>query len=726
MNNESLAAGVHCRCSILSKIAAAGILAASGAGLMFHGSAGAENGSDSTVQLRLMETTDIHMHLANYNYYTDEQTEDYGLVKTAELIKEARNEVSNSMLFDNGDLIQGNPLGEYVAEVDPLTQGETHPAYKIMNDIEYDVGNLGNHDFNYGLDYQKQVLDGAEFPYVNANVYEDNGNGEAGANRYDPYVILDRTVTDEADEEHTVKVGVIGFVPPQIMDWDTSHLTGEVVTEDIVKTAEKFVPEMKEEGADVIAAVPHSGFGTMEDETFKENATSKLTTVDGIDAVMFGHDHAVFPGEDFQDYEWTNVDKGTINGTPSVMPGKWGERLGIIDLTLEQVEGDWEVVDGTSETRQVTEEVERDNELYQLIEEEHENTLDYVRDTIGETTAPMHSYFAQVADDPSIQIVTNAQKWYLEQYIQGTEYDGTPVLSAGAPFKAGSRGDPSDYTDIPAGELAIQDAANLYLYDNTLQAVYLDGKQVKEWLEMSAGQFNTIDSASSEKQQLINMDFRSYNFDVIDGVEYKIDVTEEPRYDADGNLINENTERIVDLTYEGEPVTEDDHFLVATNNYRATGNFPGLNGENTVIESPDENRQIVIDYIKEQGTINPSADNNWSFSPVEGEASVVFESSPEGRQYVDTMENISYEEELNSGFAEYSIELEGKSGNNNGPSEDEPKDALPDTEVYTVKPGDTLFAIGEQHGVDWSELAEYNDLDNPDYLQIGQKIKIPE
>ncbi|WP_442636846.1 bifunctional 2',3'-cyclic-nucleotide 2'-phosphodiesterase/3'-nucleotidase [Rossellomorea marisflavi] len=614
------------------------------------------------VNLRILETTDIHVNLANYDYYQDAETDKYGLVKTASLIKQARTEAKNSLLFDNGDLIQGNPLGDYVAKIDPLQPGETHPVYKAMNLLDYDAGNIGNHEFNYGLDFLKTSLSGSNFPYVNANVYVDDGTGEK--NYFKPYEILDREVVDEDGETHSIKVGVIGFVPPQIMQWDKANLEGKVVTKDIVETAEHFIPKMKADGADIIVAIPHSGIGTVTSEGMEENATYDLSKVDGIDAILFGHSHGTFPSAAYDGIEGVDTTNGTINGTPAVMPGYWGSHLGLVDLQLQHADGKWTVLNGKSSTRGIADKdgkplVARDEEVYKAIEDDHQHTIDWVRSAVGETTAPITSYFSQVKDDPSIQIVTNAQKWYVEKYIQGTEYENIPVLSAGAPFKAGTRGDPTYYTDIPQGELAIKNVADLYLYPNTLQAVLIKGSDVKEWLEMSAGQFNQINPKKRGEQSLINQEFRSYNYDVIDGVTYEIDVTKPAKYDADGNVINPKSQRIKNLKFNGKKIDPKQSFLVATNNYRASGggHFPGIDGTNIAIQAPDENRNVVIDYIMEQGSINPEADGNWSFSPIKGPATVTFESSPKAKEYIKDSRTFKYIETKEDGFAKYTIKL---------------------------------------------------------------------
>ena len=625
--------------------------------------------ASSDVHLRILETTDIHTNIVNYDYYKDQETNEFGLAKTATLINQARNEAENSLLFDNGDLLQGNPLGDYVAKINPLQKGETHPVYKAMNLLDYDAGNIGNHEFNFGLDFLQTSLTGANFPYINANVYVDDHDNDPtnDQNYFTPYEILDKTVKDESGSEHQLKVGVIGFVPPQVMQWDKANLEGNVIVKDIVETANKYVPEMKAKGADIIVAIPHSGFEKAAPQGNDENAVYYLSDVDGIDAILFGHAHKVFPGDtSFEGVSGVDNTKGTINGVPSVEAGYWGDHLGVIDLNLTEENGNWTVNDSQSEARPIYDKVtktplvEADMDIVNAVKKDHEATIDYVRTAVGETTAPINSYFALVNDDPSIQIVTNAQKWYVENNIQGTEYEGIPVLSAGAPFKAGGRGGSSYYTDIPAGDLAIKNVADLYVYPNTLKAVLLNGDELKDWLEMSAGQFNQINAKDKKEQALINPDFPSYNYDVIDGVTYKIDVTKPAKYDMSGNVINSEANRIKELKYNGKKVTKDMSFIVATNNYRATGggHFPHLDGSNIVIDSPDENRQILIDYILDNQTINPTADQNWSFDTInKKKLNVTFESSNQAQAYAKDIKTIDFVNETENGFAKYQLDL---------------------------------------------------------------------
>lgn len=580
------------------------------------------------IRLRILETTDVHMHLLNHDYYQDKVTDEYGLAKTISLIKAARAQASNSLLFDNGDLLQGNPLGDYVARVKPLQAGQVHPAYKVLNQIGVDAANIGNHEFNYGLPFLRQALAGANFPYVSANVVmaQPGVPAEKSPHAFTPYVILDRSFVDTQGVRHALKVGVIGFVPPQIMLWDRDHLQGKVDVLDIQETARRLVPRMRAEGAQLVVAIPHSGFERGETPRFAENSVARLSEIPGIDAILFGHSHGEFPGKFFANYPNVDIVRGTIHGVPAVMPGRWGDHLGVIDLVLDNSSGIWKVKDSRAEIRPIRDPATRkalvtaDPLVAQAIASEHEGTLTYVRSQVAQTRAPIISYFAQVADDPSVQVVSAAQIAYARRAFQGTEFEKLPLLSAAAPFKAGGRQGWTYYTDIPTGPIAVRHVADLYVYPNTVKAVRISGSQVREWLEMSAGQFHRINPAGPEAQNLINDGFPTYNFDTLDGVTYVIDVTQPARYDRAGKLVAPDSHRILDLRYQGQPIDDKASFIVVTNNYRASGggNFPGLDGKNIVMDAPEENREALVQYLRTAGTFDPSADGNWHIKPVPG------------------------------------------------------------------------------------------------------------
>lgn len=626
----------------------------------------------ATVDLRILETTDLHSNMMDFDYYKDTPTEKFGLVRTASLINAARGEVKNSVLVDNGDLIQGSPLGDYMA-AKGLKKGEIHPVYKAMNTLDYAVGNLGNHEFNYGLKYLHDALAGAKFPYVNANIIDVKTQKPL----FTPYLIKETEVVDQDGKKQTLKIGYIGFVPPQIMTWDKANLSGKVTVNDITETARKYVPEMREKGADLVVVVAHSGLSADPYQAMAENSVYYLSEVPGVDAILFGHAHAVFPGKDFASIKGADIEKGTLNGVPSVMPGMWGDHLGVVDLVLNNDGGSWKVTQSKAEARPIYDAAAKkslaaeDKKLVEVLKHDHDATRDFVSKPIGKSADNMYSYLALVQDDPTVQVVNMAQKAYAEHFIQGDpDLAKLPVLSAAAPFKVGGRkNDPASYVEVEKGQLTFRNAADLYLYPNTLVVVKATGQEVKEWLECSAGQFNQIDPHSSKPQSLINWDgFRTYNFDVIDGVNYQIDVTQPAKYDGECHAVNPQAERIKNLTFNGKAIDPGATFLVVTNNYRAYGGkFAGTGDSHIAFASPDENRSVLAAWIgaesKKAGEIHPAVDNNWRLAPIHSDTplDIRVETSPSDKAAAFIKDKAQYPMKKvatdDIGFAIYQVDL---------------------------------------------------------------------
>ncbi|MDL3984254.1 bifunctional 2',3'-cyclic-nucleotide 2'-phosphodiesterase/3'-nucleotidase [Shewanella xiamenensis] len=648
--------------------------------------------------LRVLETTDLHTNIMDFNYYSGKEDPTIGLARTASLIHAARQESKNSVLVDNGDLLQGSPMGDYMAKVG-LQMGDVHPAYKAMNLLDYEVGNIGNHEFNYGLDFLNKSLHGAKFPYINANVYcaDENGcwnNVKKGEHLFTPYIIKEKKIVDSEGNNQTIKIGYIGFVPPQILLWDKQNLTGKVKVEDIVETAKKYVPEMKAKGADLIIAIPHSGIGSTENpgDPMAENATYALTNVKDINAIMFGHSHSIFPDAKYADLPNTDVTKGLLNGVPAVMPGRWGDNLGVVDFKLERKDGKWMVLSATTKARPIydgatkTPLVDRDQEIIDAVAEEHQGTLAFVDEPIGVAAADMYSFLTLVQDDPTVQIVSDAQIANVKAKLPEALKD-LPVLSASAPFKAGGRhgttSDADQYVQVDKGALTFKNAADLYLYPNTMVAVKATGAELKDWLECSANQFKQIDPSKTTPQELINWDGHpTYNFDVLDGLTYKIDVTQPSKFDRDCAVVNANANRIVDLSYtdeNGKVFTGEEfaakEFIVASNNYRAFGGkFAGTGSDHVVLELPDTNREALAAYItaqskynettgKYEGMVNPSADYNWDFKTINTNVTLDIRFQTQDSDKAATFIEANKQREMKKiskdelGFAVYSINL---------------------------------------------------------------------
>ncbi|HFU4373134.1 TPA: bifunctional 2',3'-cyclic-nucleotide 2'-phosphodiesterase/3'-nucleotidase [Streptococcus suis] len=610
-----------------------------------------------SVDVRILATTDLHTNLVNYDYYQDKPVETLGLAKTAVLIEEAKAENSNVVLVDNGDTIQGTPLGNYKSIIDPIEEGEQHPMYAALETLGFDVGTLGNHEFNYGLAYLEKVIRTANMPLVNANVLDPTTKDFL----YTPYTIVKKTFTDTEGKKVTLNVGVTGIVPPQILNWDKAYLEGKVIVRDAVEAVRDIIPTMRENGADIVLVLSHSGIGDDQYEVGEENVGYQIASLSGVDAVITGHSHAEFPGTAekpsfYAKYSGVDDTNGKINGTPVTMAGKYGDHLGVIDLNLVFKDGKWTTTSSKAAIRKIdTKSSVADSRIIDLAKEAHNETINYVRQQVGETTAPINSFFALVQDDPSVQIVNNAQIWYAKQQLAGTSEANLPILSAAAPFKAGTRGDASAYTDIPAGPIAIKNVADLYLYDNVVAILKVNGAQLKEWLEMSAGQFNQVDPSSTEPQNLVNTDFRTYNFDVIDGVTYQYDITQPNKYDRNGKVVNETASRVRNLQYNGQDVTADQEFIVVTNNYRANGTFPGVREASVNYLLNLENRQAIINYIIAEKVINPTADNNWTFTDSIKGLDLRFLTADRAKTLVADQEGLFYLQASaeNEGFGEF-------------------------------------------------------------------------
>jgi 2',3'-cyclic-nucleotide 2'-phosphodiesterase/3'-nucleotidase len=346
------------------------------------------------------------------------------------------------------------------------------------------------------------------------------------------------------------------------------------------------------------------------------------------------------------------------------MAGFWGSHLGLVDLELTR-EGDaWKVSNFRTEARPIYERVERkvvakvgsDAAVAAAAQAGHDATLKYVREPVGTTAVPIHSYYSLVADDASVKLVAEAQAWYVADLLKTTPYKDLPLLSAAAPFKAGGRGGPNYFTEIKPGPLAIKDMADIYIYPNTIRAVKVTGAQVREWLERSAGIYNQIDPAKGGEQELVNAKFPAYNFDVIAGVQYKIDPTQASRYDDNGKVVNPDARRIKDLTYNGKPVTDDQVFIVATNNYRAGGggNFPGNDGSTIVLDAPDLTRDAIMRFIVERKEVAPKADGSWSLA-VPSNVTMTFTTGPNAAAYQPAGIKVEKMGDAPEGFVKYRI-----------------------------------------------------------------------
>ena len=592
------------------------------------------SGAEPQLRLRLLGLTDLHANLYPYDYYRDRPDNSVGLARAASLIAQARSECPNCLLFDNGDILQGTPLGDFAAAAIIRDPAAIHPVIAAMNRLDYAVATLGNHEFNYGLEALERAYAQARFPVVCCNVVKSDGSP------WFPHsIVIERDFIDESGATSQLRVGVIGVAPPQIAQWDEAHVRGRLKTTDIVEAARAEVEKLRGR-VDLIVALCHSGISRLTSMVGEENAGRDLARLDGIDALFLGHQHLLFPGEDFVGVPGADAGRGTLHGKPAVMAGFWGSHLGVIDLGLELDSGRWRVARAEVEARPIARRdadraaialVESDASVLDAAGAAHAATLHYVRTPVGRLATPLHTYLALIADDPTVQLVNEAQRAYAAPLVAArADLASLPILSASAPFKCGGRGGPDFYTDIAEGPIAIKDVADIYPYPNSVRVVKVDGLTLREWLERSASIFRRIDPASRDEQPLLGATFACYNFDVIDGVDYAIDVSEPARYDESGALVAPQARRIRDLTFSGAAIDPGQAFLVVTNNYRASGGggFPGCDGTSVAIEAPDANRDVVLKYIESATEVAPKSDGNWRLAPWLGTVVATYLTSP--------------------------------------------------------------------------------------------------
>ena len=612
------------------------------------------------VRLRLLETSDLHMFVYDFDYYRNRPDNTVGLSKVATLIQAARAEFRNTMLFDNGDIIQGNPLGDYEARPGTLKPGEVHPMFAAMNLLGYDCATLGNHEFNYGLPFLEQALSGANFPFICANLAHTDGTSYLPPTR-----IITRDVVAEDGSTHRLRIGVIGFVPPQIMVWDKSNLEGRVVASDIVEAARKHVPGLRAQ-CDVLVALCHSGIDTSKPTSGFENASFHLAAVPGIDVIFTGHSHRVFPGPDYAGRPGVDAVRGTLQGVPAVMPGFWGSHLGLIDLDLIQQNGAWKVADFKVQARPIYKREQGrvipmsdpDPKVLAVTALAHNATIDWMRQPVGQVGFALNSYFAMLGSDNSLGVVNAAQTWYAAKLLANTQHAALPILAAAAPFKSGGTG-PDSFVDIAPGPVALREVADLYMFANTLVVVKLTGAQVREWLERSVEVFNQIDPHRPEPQPLLIQTIPTYNFDVISGVTYRVDLTQATRYDKVGNLVRPQARRIVDLRFQGQPIDFDREFLVVTNNYRSDGGgaFPGLDGSNVVLRAPDLNRDAIVRYFETFGTLQTPPPATWEFAAMPTPVRLTFRSADRLSALLQPNSNIVRLAAGEDGYVQYELRL---------------------------------------------------------------------
>jgi 2',3'-cyclic-nucleotide 2'-phosphodiesterase / 3'-nucleotidase len=318
----------------------------------------------STAKFAVLETTDMHSNIRSYDYFKLVADTSIGVERTAALVKQARAEFPNSMLVDNGDTIQGTVLADYQALVKPVACEKPLAIYATMNQMGFDVGGIGNHEFNYGLPFLSQVTHtpfdvagvdtgvttkcaGPQFPQVLSNVFST----KTGKTLFPPYAIVNKSISiltpNNEVRQTTLKVGVLAFAPPQIVNWDKRWLDGKVEVKGVREVAPPIIAALRAQGADLVVAVIHGGLDNSDYAESLENQAWHLAQIPGVDAMLMGHAHLVFPNaaSTAPQFGLPLVDRGagTIAGVPALMANFWGQHLGVMGLQLAYNGSSWRI-----------------------------------------------------------------------------------------------------------------------------------------------------------------------------------------------------------------------------------------------------------------------------------------------------------------------------------------------------------------------------------------------
>ncbi len=520
-----------------------------------------------TATLVLMGTTDVHGWLLPWNYEADEPT-DQALALLAPLVDSIRAaNPGRTILVDSGDLLQGSILA---AAYTPLAEGEEHPVITAMNLLRYDAAAIGNHEFNFGIEHLNRSIAGARFPFLSANVV----NAGSGQPAYPEFVIVPLELAGAG-----IRVGITAVLPPGVAVWDRDHVEGRLHFPDMVESLTRVVPRMREKGADLVVVAAHSSFeGTSYDweglGLARENRMADAAReVEGIDVVFLGHSHR-------------EVADTTINGVLFVQGGARASSLGVATVEVTRDGGGWKVT--SKRGHLLRPDPERSHaRMEAALREPHERALAMVNRVIGEAVGPFPAENARIQDGALLDFVNEVQR-----QVTGAQ------LSAAAAF--------SLTAGIPEGEITVGRLARLYPYDNNLlRMVEISGAELRAYLEHSAHYFLPCEDGTCP--QLVNPEWPGYNFDVVSGVEYTLD------------LRRPVGARVVQLDFRGSPVRDDQRFTLALNNYRQAGGggFPAVADAPVLYEGAESIRDLLIREIEARGTLDPTDFHtpNWRILP---------------------------------------------------------------------------------------------------------------
>ena len=511
-----------------------------------------EGGTPVGARLRILATTDLHMQIVGHDYVGDRSVGHHGLAGVATLIRAARQEAAEQgaacLLLDNGDLLQGNALGDQLAQM-PVTP--THPLVACVNHLRYDGLGLGNHDLDHGLPYLRAVAGAIDMPLISTNLHlTDPGPLRRWA------VVSCLLPAVGGHPSSTLQVGLLSVLPGRTAIWNREVLEDAAEIVSPLESLRSAALTLRAEGADLTVLLAHMGI-PQKGEIAAEEDICALAQIEGIDAVITGHTHLRFPGADHGPRKGVDTQAGTLSNRPAAMPGFGGSDLAVLDLALERdARGGWRVSQHHSHLRDNSAQTLADPVVLSAARISHIGTRKHLEEVVGHTGTALHNYFALAMPTPIDALTARAQAEVIRKGVAGTADSALPILAATAAHTAGGRGGPEHFLHIPPGAVQRRHIAGLVPYQNAVWALRITGADLRRRLEKAAEVFAPLGSATGP---LLDPCRPPFHCDTIYGVTYAID-PQRPR-----------GARITALSWQGVPVEPDQQFLLATNQFRAAG-----------------------------------------------------------------------------------------------------------------------------------------------------------
>ena len=514
-----------------------------------------------SITLYVAGTTDVHGWLRGWDYFANAPDSTRGLTRVSTIMDSLRTaHPDRVVLVDAGDDLQGTPMTS-VALRDSLLP---NPIISAMSALRYDAGVIGNHEFNYGLGYLNRAIAQATFPMIAANVFTAEGR-----HAYVPWVMTRRA---------GARVAIVGGTTPGSMIWDGDKLRGRVDVRDILPGVRDAVAEARERGADVVVVVLHSGldgassYDTVATGVPSENVSARVAReIPGIDLIVFGHSHR-------------EVADTSINGVLLSQPRNGAASVSVARLDLVRDGTRYRVAAKRGSLIRARGHAEQEAMLT-LTENAHQRAVEHVQQALGTTAARWSSDSARVRDTPIIDFILEVQR-----RATGADIASTSAFTLNAEFGPGA--------------VTMADIAELYPYENNqLRAVRITGRQLREYLEFSARYFR----AGARPDSMIDPAIPGFNFDIVAGVDYQIDLT------------RPIGSRIIGLSREGRTVADGDQFTMALNDYRQSGGggYAMLQGAPVVHDKQELIRDLLIAEVRRAGTlrVDDYFRQNWRIVP---------------------------------------------------------------------------------------------------------------